>query len=319
MCSTKPINSRVGNTISQSTSGERTVNGLGTPPQIRPNTRIIEAQSRVLVTSTSPAISTGALLAMASSSSSRRAAKPPKGGRAIRPKAPARKAMPISGRRLHRPPSWVRSWVTLPITMAPTAISITAIGSGYTSSRWSATSMPPRPTATNSSPSQLLTRKLMARFTSICPRAIRAATRAVVPPTTTSTPCTRGLRAISGSSRSSTQAPPSTTTELRSTVEGSGLSIASSSHRCSGIWAHLPMGPAIRASRISWKPAGNGWPLLVRSAAQPCRPWKFQVPVSGSRAITPASSTMSPMRLVRKASRAPFTTSDWLYQVPTIT
>ena len=178
--------------------------------------------------------------------------------------------------------------------------------------------MPPRPTATNSSPSQLLTRKLKARLTSTWARAIKEATTAVEPPTTTSTLCTKGLSSSRGSRRRSTQAPPTTTTALRRIVEGSGLSMASSSQRCRGIWAHLPIGPAIRASRISWKPAGRGRPLLMMSAAQPCRPWKFQVPATGSRAITPASRIRSPMRLVRKASRAPFTTRGWLYQVPTI-
>ena len=158
--------------------------------------------------------------------------------------------MPIKGRLLHKPPSWVRSWVTLVSTMAPIAISIRAIGRGYTSIRWSATGMPPRPTATNSRPSQLLTRKERARFTSIWARAIREPTRALVPPTTTSRLAASGLSSISGSRRSSTQAPPTTTTELRSTVEGRGLSIASSSQRWSGIWAHLPIGPAIRASTI---------------------------------------------------------------------
>ena len=54
-----------------------------------------------------------------------------------------------------------------------------------------------------------------------------------------------------------------TTTELRSTVEGSGPSIASSSQRCSGIWAHLPIGPAIRATTINEKPAGSGMLLLA--------------------------------------------------------
>ena len=95
--------------------------------------------------------------------------------------------MPIRGRLLQSPPNWVRSWVTLLITIVPIASSSRAIGRGYTNSRWSATAVPPRPTATKSSPSQLLTKKERARFTSTWARAISEATTAVEPPTTTST------------------------------------------------------------------------------------------------------------------------------------
>ena len=202
--------------------------------------------------------------------------------------------------------------MTLLDTTVPRASSTRAIGSGYTSSIRQAASPAPAPTARNSRPNQLLTRKETARLMSIWARAIRAPTRAVVPPTITSTACTVGLTESSGSSRNSTQAPPSTTTELRSTVEGKGPSIASSSQRCRGIWAHLPIGPAIRASRIKVR-AGLG----VACSAQALSALMFQLPATGSSATRPASSTRSPTRLVRKASRAPFTTSDWLNQVPT--
>ena len=174
--------------------------------------------------------------------------------------------------------------------------------------------MPPKPTATNNSPNQLLTKKESARFTSVWARAIREATRAVAPPTATRVVCTKGLNTNRGSRRNSTQAPPSTTTELRRMVEGKGLSMASSSQRCRGIWAHLPMGPATRANRIRLRLQGKGPEIPW---AQLARPWKFQVPVSGRIATRPANSTKSPIRLVRKASRAPLTTKGWLYQVPT--
>ena len=125
-----PITTMVGSTINQSTSAERVVNGVGRPPQIWPKTLIRPALIRALVTSTTPPNSTGWLLAAVRASNSRRAAKLANGGKPIRPPAPTRKAMPIRGRLLQSPPSWVRSWVTLLITIVPITINSRAIGRG---------------------------------------------------------------------------------------------------------------------------------------------------------------------------------------------
>ena len=54
----------------------------------------------------------------------------------------------------------------------------------------------------------------------------------------------------SGISLSNTRAPAVTTTELRRIEAGFGPSMASSSQRCMGNWAHLPIGPAIRPKPI---------------------------------------------------------------------
>ena len=68
---------------------------------------------------------------------------------------------------------------------------------------------------------------------------------ALIEPTASSTVVARGDTATTGISFSSTMAPQVTTTELRRIEAGLGPSMASSSQRCMGNWAHLPMGPAI--------------------------------------------------------------------------
>src|SRR5918997_326451 len=115
-----------------------------------------------------------------------------------------------------------------------------------------------------------------------------------------------GDKAKTGSSLISTQAPVITTTEFRKIVEGTGPSIASSSHRCRGNWAHLPKGPATKAKPISAAAFGS----TVAVSAQVANSEKFQVPAKGYRANTPINRIKSPTRFVSKASLAPVTTKD---------
>lgn len=79
---------------------------------------------------------------------------------------------------------------------------------------------------------------------------------AVSEPSATNAVRLRGDSCRIGISRSNTSAPQVTTTELRRIEAGFGPSIASSSQRCIGNWAHLPSGPAIRA-RPSRLPASG--------------------------------------------------------------
>ena len=84
-----------------------------------------------------------------------------------------------------------------------------------------------------------------ARLRSTCAIATRAPPRALIVPTASSTVVASGDNRTTGISLSSTTAPQVTTTELRRIEAGFGPSMASSSQRCIGNWAHLPIGPAI--------------------------------------------------------------------------
>src|SRR4028118_1649180 len=92
---------------------------------------------------------------------------------------------------------------------------------------------------------------------SICAIAIKAPPTAVTAPMNTTVNRVTGDNAKTGSSLISTQAPVITTTEFRKIVEGIGPSIASSSHRCNGNWAHLAIGPAIKAKPTSAATLGS--------------------------------------------------------------
>ncbi len=91
---------------------------------------------------------------------------------------------------------------------------------------------------------------------------------ALIEPTVSSTVVAWGERATTGISLSSTMAPQVTTTELRRIEAGFGPSIASSSQRCIGNWAHLPIGPAIRARPRSVSARGL---ISCRSRASPAQ------------------------------------------------
>ncbi len=75
--------------------------------------------------------------------------------------------------------------------------------------------------------------------------ATRAPPTALMVPTTSKPSSARGDSVSRGMTLISTRAPQVTTTELRRIEAGFGPSMASSSQRCIGNWAHLPIGPAI--------------------------------------------------------------------------
>ena len=98
--------------------------------------------------------------------------------------------------------------------------------------------------------------------------ATRAPATALIVPTTSNTVVARGEKRSSGITLISTRAPAVTTTELRRIEAGFGPSIASSSQRCIGNWAHLPMGPAISPNPSRVPARGVRAPLASASAAQ---------------------------------------------------
>ena len=91
---------------------------------------------------------------------------------------------------------------------------------------------------------------------------------ALIVPTTSNTVIARGAKRRSGITLNNTRAPAVTTTELRRMEAGFGPSIASSSQRCMGNWAHLPMGPAIRPKPSKVPAKGLSRPLASASADQ---------------------------------------------------
>ena len=94
--------------------------------------------------------------------------------------------------------------------------------------------------------------------------ATRAPPRALIVPTTSNTSIATGERRSSGISLSNTRAPQVTTAELRRIEAGFGPSIASSSQRCIGNWAHLPIGPAIRPRPSKVAGRGASWAVSIQ-------------------------------------------------------
>jgi len=161
----------------------------------------------------------------------------------------------------------------------------------------------------------LLTRKEMAALMSISGPARSGAHQSGGASTHHQAPPSRsGFTASSGSYPERSQATPHhQPRELRRTEEGIGPSIRIIEPEVSGSGA-LAHRPAMIASKIKLS-AGVG----VAVAAPGVEGIDVQLPANGrqGRSIQPAL-IRSPTRLVRKAIACPFTTSDWLNQVPTI-
>ena len=147
--------------------------------------------------------------------------------------------------------------------------------------------------------------------------ATKAPPIALIVPTTSKTFTAKGENRRSGITLSKTKAPQVTTAELRRIEAGFGPSMASSSQRCIGNWAHLPIGPAIKPKPIKLPANGDKAPLAVAVALHSYRSLNSKDPAHAERATMPINSNTSPTRFVRNASRAAVTTNGCAYQKPT--
>ena len=155
-CSANPASTVVGNTSSHNPSADRRVQSVTTPPNIKPNNRATLIPIKPFVANTT-ANSAGSDCHSRSASGTN-AQNPPSGGNASNDNPPVSTHRPVTGRRAHNPPIWVRFWVMLFRTILPVAITSSAMLRTKTNSIINAVCDAPEPIAINTSPRYALVR-----------------------------------------------------------------------------------------------------------------------------------------------------------------